>query len=226
MRDDEREAQVRALLPLLRKIAKRVNRLVPGSDLGDLVGDGSIGLVRAVDAYDPSHGIPLEAYARRLMLGAILNGLRRMDPVSERVRQVVRDAERERYRLAVVRGEMPTEREMLRLHPALERAKSCAHHALPLSLDAPLPRGERVARDTASDPAALAVENDERAYLRALVEDLPERQRRVMLAHYYHERSLRAIGRTFHISSQRASQIHLCALGQLRRRLDVSAYRA
>ena len=67
------------------------------------LGDGRVSSVRynsiapldAVDAFDPKLGPSLEGYARRIALGAMLNGIRRLDPVSERVRRVIRIAERE-----------------------------------------------------------------------------------------------------------------------------------
>ena len=58
-----------------------------GADRDDLLGDGALGLIRAVDTYDPLRGATLEAYARKLIAGAMLNGLRKLDPVSERVRR-------------------------------------------------------------------------------------------------------------------------------------------
>src|SRR5579863_9922518 len=104
---DEREETVRKFFPLVKKIARRIHTLVPSVDLGDLIGDGSVGLIRAVDQYDASRGIPLEHYARALISGAMLNGIRRMDPVSERVRRAVRDGEAARYRMAMERGSVP-----------------------------------------------------------------------------------------------------------------------
>ncbi len=223
MRD--RDARVRALLPLVRRLARRVHRVIPRADLGDLIGDGSVGLIRAVDTYDPARGTTLEYFARKLIVGTMLNGLRRLDPVPERVRRTVRLVERERYRLAVMHGGVPSTREMARRYPGFERAECAAYRALSLSLDAPLPLGERVTPDAGADPGYVAVENDERAYLQALVCALPERQRRLLLAHYYGAESLRRIGAAWNISSQRASQIHLAAIARLRKALGVSSRR-
>lgn len=225
MDNDLRERRVEELLPLLRRIARRVNRMVKGSDLGDLIGDGSIGLIRAVDAYDPDRGTSLEAFAGRLILGTMLNGLRRMDSVSERVRHIIRKAERDRYRLAVAIGSMPSASEIARRHPLYERAAYSAYRSLPLSLDSPLPLREHLALDSTCDPASIAAENGERAYLRALVDALPERQRQLVLAHYYGSASLRRIGEALNISSQRASQLHVSAITRLRKKISAAAYR-
>ncbi|MGA9271989.1 MAG: sigma-70 family RNA polymerase sigma factor, partial [Candidatus Cybelea sp.] len=152
---DERDAVVSALLPLVRRVARRLKRLVPSLDVDDLIGDGAIGLIRAVDSFDPLRGPQLTEYARRLVVGAMLNGIRRMDPVSERARRIVRDGENQRFALAAVRGELPTAAEMEGRCPGDRRALAAADRGQPLSLDAPLPRGESVAQDWSDDPARI-----------------------------------------------------------------------
>lgn len=212
----ERERTIRALLPYVKRIARRIKRLVPGFDLGDLVGDGSVGLIRAVDSFDPARGPTLQQYARRLVVGAMLNGIRRMDPVSERARRIVRDAENERYGLAVTRGEIPSVGEIDRRCPGYLRAMTAAHCGQPLSLDAPLPQGETLAGDWTDDPARILAARCGSDALTALIDGLPPRQRDVVLAHYYRGRSLRSIGKQLAISPQRASQLHLAAIAKLR----------
>jgi DNA-directed RNA polymerase specialized sigma subunit len=59
----EREAEIRRLFPLVRQIARRVQRVVGAADCDDLVGDGSIGLIRAVDTFDSGRGTALETRA-------------------------------------------------------------------------------------------------------------------------------------------------------------------
>ncbi len=184
MTEEEREAQIRALLPLVRKIARRISRLVP-CDYDDLVGDGSIGLIRAVDNFDPTRGTSLEHYARHLISGAMLNGIRRMDPVSERTRRAMRDGELERYALAGVRGSIPTMAEMEERRPGFIRASAAVTHGVPLSLDRPLPEGERLQRDWSNDPARLIQARSERDAIDAAVDALPQRQRQVIREHYY-----------------------------------------
>lgn len=214
---DTREASIRELLPLVRRIARRIQRMVPGSDLDDLIGEGCVGLIRAVDAFDASRGLTLEQYAPRVIAGAMLNGLRRLDPVSERVRRELREAERERYALAVCCGALPTQSQMERMRPALRRAAMHAYRYTPLSLDGPLPSGERLCDDWSADPAAITGERDERDGVRSALETLPLRQQRVLAMHYFAGRSLHQIGRIMEISPQRASQLHLAGLKNLRK---------
>jgi RNA polymerase sigma factor FliA len=213
----QREHHVRALLPLVRKAARRLKRVVPSLDIDDLVGDGCVGLIRAVDSFDPLRGPQLAEYARKLVVGAMLNGIRRMDPVSERARRIVRDGENQRYALAAARGDVPSAQEMEARCPGYRRAVAAAYRGQPLSLDAPLPRGESLAWDWSDDPARIVECRLERARLAELIAGLPQRQREVLLLHYFHETSLRAVGKRLAISPQRASQLHTGAIAKLKR---------
>src|SRR5581483_4124799 len=176
-----------------------------------------VGLIRAVDSFDPQRGPQLDEYARRLIVGAMLNGVRRMDPVSERARRLVRDGENDRYTLAAARGAVPSVREMERRYPGYSRAVTAAHRGQPLSLDAPLPHGESLSGDWSDDPAEIVEQRLERRRLVAPVAGLPARQREIVSLHYFKARSLRTVGKAMAISPQRASQLHLGAIERLRR---------
>jgi RNA polymerase sigma factor (sigma-70 family) len=150
----------------------------------------------------------------------MLNGVRRLDPVSERVRRVIRIAERERYALAVERGALPTYGEMTARHPALVRARTEAHRGSPLSLDAPLPPESGCAPTGGEDPADAVIASADRLRIRAAIEALPQRQREIVIAHYFAEQPLRALSDGMRVSPQRVSQLHVAAIGHMRRTLE------
>jgi RNA polymerase sigma factor FliA len=220
---EDREAAIRALLPMVRHLARRVHRMVAGSELDDLVGDGSVGLIRAVDAFEPSRGIPLDQFARKVVLGSMLNGMRRLDPVSERVRRTIRIAERARYASAYRDGRLPTPGEMERAFPELARARAHVFRHTPLSLDTKFPGRERVGIDVAADPQVLMALRVDRDRIRGAITALPPRQRRIVVAHYYRDHSLRSLGPVMGVSPQRVSQLHLLAIKRLRKDLTVRA---
>jgi RNA polymerase sigma factor for flagellar operon FliA len=224
MSTGDRDDQIRSLLPVVTKLARRLKRLVPNFDFGDLVGDGSVGLIRAVDSFDPFRGPELGDYARRLIVGAMLNGIRRMDPVSERARRIVRDGENQRYSIAAAAGGVPTSNEMEQRCPGYRRAIAAVYRGQPLSLDAPLPLGESLVNDWTGDPGRIVERRSESARLAALIEGLPRRQREVVLLHYFGGNSLRSVGRRLAISPQRASQLHLSAIAKLKRESHASPY--
>jgi RNA polymerase sigma factor FliA len=222
MRD--REAEIRELFPVVRKIARRIARLVPGCEIDDLVGDGSVGLIRAVDSFDPDRGVPLRSYARRIVTGAMLNGVRRMDPVSERVRRTLRRAEATRLERANATGRLPSMREMEAEIPGLARARVKAHQHVPLSLDGPLGTEEMSEARVSSDPADVVAEYAARDALAKTIAALPPRQRRLIYLHYWNEVSLRAVSEAMFVSPQRVSQLHLAALARMRARLIHERY--
>ncbi len=212
----ERDVTIRDLYPLVRALARRVARVTGGADCDDLAGDGAIGLIRAVDSFDAGRGTSLETYARRLIVGAMLNGLRRLDPVSERVRRTLRRAEERRYALAQERGTLPAFNELKRSDDRIRRARVAAFRQAALSLDAPVKGGHDPLADWATEPGARASDRAKRAALLEAVALLPERQRRIVALHYGSEMSLHAIGTTMRVSPQRVSQLHVSALARLR----------
>jgi RNA polymerase sigma factor for flagellar operon FliA len=213
---NDREAAIHELMPLVRRLARRILRLMPAADEDDLVGDGCLGLIRAVDTFDPERHVPLASYARSVIVGAMLNGIRRRDPVSERVRRRLRRAEAERLRLAQSAGRMPTAAEMEARIPGLSGARRVAHAAACLSLDAALTHEQGGLLDFGADPARLVLERAAQRELQVAIAKLPERQRRVVMLHYYQNQPLNAIGRSMSISPQRASQLHCEAMRRLR----------
>lgn len=216
MNAGEREEAIRELFPLVKRLARRLHRLIPGTDRDDLVGDGCIGAVKAVDSFQAARNVPLKHYAARVIVGAMLNGLRAMDTVPERVRRELRLADQERYAIAAQAGTFPSHAEMEQRRPKLRRARSIAARYTPLSLDATLPLGERLECDWTADPARIAAAGAQRQALRYAIEALPPRQRDVLSRHYLHGHSFSSIGKTLNISAQRASQLHLAAMKRLR----------
>jgi RNA polymerase sigma factor for flagellar operon FliA len=218
----ERENKIRAFFPLVRRMAKRVVRIIPAASFEDLIGDGSIGLIRSVDTYEPARGFEFEHYACKVILGTMLNGLRRMDPIPERVRRRVRKAREESYRIAIERGSIPTMGEMERRPEGgepLRYARTIFFRYTTLSLDAPLSLSERGLLDFAADPLSHAVTSSVREEVKQAIALLPERQRRVVMLHYYQKLSLHTIGAHLAVSPQRISQLHLRALEKLRMRI-------
>jgi RNA polymerase sigma factor (sigma-70 family) len=104
-----------------------------------------------------------------------------------------------------------------RLCPGYRRAVAAAHRGQPLSLDAPLPLGEMLVSDWSGDPALAAVRRLESRHLAERIDRLPVRQREVVLLHYFRGNSLRTVGKRLAISPQRASQLHLSAIANLKR---------
>ena len=215
---EDRAQRIVRLFPLVRRCAQHVKTLVPRAELDELIGDGTIGLIRAVDTYDALRGASLERYTRQVVVGAMLNGLRKRDPVSERARRTLRQADLVVARLAQELGAMPSVEAIEHECQGVQRALLAVHAYTPLSLDAPLsneiqpPLGD-------PDPAEIVSLEAEHRHLHAALAALPRRERAVIYAHYHHEVPLRQIGLKLCISPQRASQLHRSALARLKKSL-------
>jgi RNA polymerase sigma factor (sigma-70 family) len=207
-----RNQRIQVLYPLVKSIARRVGRAYPKADVEELISDGCVGLIRAVDLFDPTRGVVIEAYARRLIIGAIFNGLRKRDPLTSRLRRALRETEEERYRLAASRGSMPTMAEMEQRDKKLIAVRTKAMQRSVVSLDAPLPSGMTIGASTENDPEAVAVERALVQTALTAINTLPARQREVMMLYYMGQVPLPAIAQKLGVTRQRASQIHREAL--------------
>lgn len=215
----EREQRIAELLPLVANVARSVVRTYRCAEYADVYQDGCLGMLRAVDAFDASRGVPLRTYARPAIFGAVLNGIRARDPLSENARSVLREAERERQRISSERGEAPSLPDLTARVRGLYAAMLMAHRADTVSLDAPLPPGQRIAPDWSDDPAVASALRDEAREIAAAVESLSERQRAVVLLHYFDGRTKQSVSEQLGVSAQRVSQLHAAALANMRRRL-------
>jgi RNA polymerase sigma factor FliA len=220
-----RDLLCESALPLVRRIATIVRRRLPQHFCSDdLIGDGCLGLLRAVDRFDPAFGVTFESWAGRIIRGAMLNGLRRMDAIPERVRRDVRALDAARWIVAQRTGRAPSDGEAAhcaRINPAkLAAIRKAAGHA-PLSLDVPASTdtGTAISERLASaqrDPSAIVAEEALRRIVGDAVTALPGRERAIVQAFYGRGVTFGEIGQTLGVSKQRISQLHSRAISCLR----------
>ena len=223
----DRDALCEAALPLVRKIAGCVLRRMPAYfTIDDLIGDGSIGLLRAIDRFDPSQGASFEHWAGCIVRGAIFNGLRRMDFVPERVRRDARTLEATRWSMTQAVGVTPSDAEAATNaglgKRQLDAIRIALRRSTPQSLDIPAPNTDDTQplrdklRSSAADPASAFERLALRRAVGAAVSALPPRERLIVTSFYGGNVSLRQIGDQLGISKQRVSQLHGRALVGLR----------
>jgi len=187
-------ALIERYVPLATSVARRM-RVPTGALMGrdDVESAAQVGLIDAVDRYDPDRGVPFEGYAGLRIRGAILDELRRLDDRSRGDRQRARNA-------------------------AEDTEPEIGAYGATLSLDLILESGDR---DWAADDEEA--ERYERQDLRSRVEnaldDLPPRQREVLARYYGESLTLRESAVKMGISEARACQLHGRAIQNLRRLL-------
>lgn len=229
----EREARRRLIeshLGLVAAIARRYARRW-GVPFEDLLQEGALALVQAVDHYDPSRGMKLSTYANwwvsravRRAAMAYVRPVRVPEEVWERAGRVSRAEEEVRSRLGHEAGERAvasalgwTAEELSEVRRALEPVAS---------LEAPVgEEGDGELADVlpgeAEDPAEEAARSDARRRLAEALAALPERERRVLSLRNGFEgesATLAEAGRELGVSRERARQIEGSALERLRRR--------
>ena len=121
--DPAKEELVTQYLPLVRFVAEKIHRrLPPGVDLESLIHSGVVGLLEALDRFDPKRGVEFEVYARYRIQGEVMQCLRSLDWVSRSVRSWGRKMEAARAKLAGQFVREPTAEEMAKeLEIPLER---------------------------------------------------------------------------------------------------------
>ena len=184
-----RDQVVASYLGLVRSVASRYRDL--GLPFDDLVQEGSLGLLEAIDRFDPSRGTPFDGYARFRIRRAIRNALTDQARLIRLPKQVVqrrRAVDAAEARLAAEAAGRPATPTQLAAATglsidAVENARSAG--LAPISLDEPLlPDGSSlanvVADSTAADPELSALEHEQTELLKAALDELPNRQRYIL----------------------------------------------
>jgi RNA polymerase sigma factor FliA len=232
-RDDkkQREELVEAFLPLVRMIAERIHRrLPPGMDLESLVQAGVMGLLEALDRYNPDRGA-FHTYARYRIQGEIMEYLRSLDWASRSIRAWGRKAAAARTRLTGRLGREASAEEMAaELGVSLRqyyRVDQKLNEAMLLSLDDVSLASEEewkkaqeeFSQHSFQDPLTFLESKNLIEKLTSAIEELSERERLIVTLYYHEELTLREIGEILSLTEGRISQIHGQALSRLRQSL-------
>jgi RNA polymerase sigma factor for flagellar operon FliA len=227
-----REEIIHRYLHLVKYVAGRISLgLPPNVELADLINDGVLGLIDAIEKYDDERGVKFETYAITRIHGAIVDALRALDWVPRAVRQRGRELERVQHDLEVELGRTPSEAELAgrmglsrgELNAILVRVRGTALMSLEERLtsdrgqDLPL---RDVLPDSTDDEVTSSVERRELyQQLGEAVFALPRSERIVVIQYYFEGRTLKQIKDELGVSESRVSQIHAQAVVRLRRLL-------
>jgi RNA polymerase sigma factor for flagellar operon FliA len=226
-----RDALVLQYLPLVRMIAKRVHdRCPPNVSLDDLVSTGVIGLMEAIDNFDPSLKVQLKTYAERRIRGAIIDGLREMDWVPRETRRKAKLIEAA-IRAAKQRlGREPSEEEIaaeLGISPSDYWVWLNGIQAIDLKrLEHVGPDGEEcsllkfVSDGEENWPSHLLERAELERVLALAIERMPKLERAILNFYYYEELSLSEIAQIVGLHLSRIAQLRVQAVLRLRSHLQ------
>jgi RNA polymerase sigma factor for flagellar operon FliA len=227
----QREALVLQHLPQVRLIARRIHDQLPDYiSLDDLVSTGVIGLLAAIDNFDPSLNVQLNTYAERRIRGAILDGLRETDWAPREVRK-----KSKLIQAAIDRAKQHAGREATEEEIAAELGISLAEYQKWLAevRGVELERlefagGEEPARHLLkfvsggeeSSPSRIVERSELERILALAIDRIPKIERTVLHLYYYEELNLREIGEIVGIHLSRVAQLRTQAILRLRSHLE------
>ncbi|MEO7476936.1 MAG: FliA/WhiG family RNA polymerase sigma factor [Gemmatimonadales bacterium] len=225
---DARDRLLQQYLSLVHFVARPIATRLVAVDYEELVSAGNVGLLKAVEGYDACRGLAFSTYAVPRIRGAILDELRRRDwmPRSGRARSRRLLAARAglESRLQRAPSAMEVARELglelevyWRWRDELDPAAR-AHGATGRSHDTHASAGLGGDGATEADelPDQRLISEEKWAGLRAAIEVLPERERRVLALCYFEELTMREVGVALGVTESRVCQIRQRALRRLR----------
>ena len=231
---DLRERLVVNYAPLVKYVASRLGSGLPAHvEEGDLISYGLLGLMNAVDRYDPERDIKFETYAIARIRGSIIDELRTLDWVPRSVRSRAREIERAIRELESKLGRAPGDEEIaakvgisvIELEESLIDISRSSLAALD-ELWSTSGEGDQISLlDTLEDtgsirPAEALDETEVREALAEAISRLPEREKLVVTLYYYEELKLREIGEVLGVTESRVSQLHTKAILRMRSRFQ------
>jgi RNA polymerase sigma factor FliA len=227
----EREGLILEHLPQVRLIARRIHDRLPESvSLDDLISTGVIGLIAAIDRFDPSQNVKLRTYAEYKIRGAILDSLRDLDwaPRQERKRAkqieaAINAAEQRLHRT-------PSEEEIAaELGQTVEEYHTWLVDSRGLNLGS-LENGsgdeenrdllEFISGDEEAWPSRVLESSELQRLLAESISKMPEIEKTVLGLYYYEELTLREISKIVSLHESRISQLKTQAILRLRSHME------
>src|SRR5450432_2976176 len=224
--DDERERLILEHLPQVRLIARRIQERLPENiSLEDLVSTGVLGLISAIDNFDPGQNVKLKMHADYKIRGAILDSLRGLDWAPRQKRKKAKQIE-----AAVASAEQrlqraPTEAEIAR---ELEIKLDEYHQWLVEIRGLNIASLEYVSGEQGTDllhflpdehedlPSTLFERSELERLLAKSIDGIPEIERTVLSLYYREELTLREIAQVVNLHESRISQLKSQAILRLR----------
>lgn len=220
---------VQRFAPLVKRIAYHLMSRLPSSvQVEDLVQNGMIGLLDAIERFEAGMGAQFETYAAQRVRGAMLDGLRENDWLPRSLRREFRQIEKTISQLEQQYGRQPSETELARalgipLADYQKMLQDARGHQL-ISFEDLVEESdddflERHLTDGSGDPLRILEDDNLRRLLVQGIELLPEREKLMMALYYEQDLNLREIGEVMGVTESRVCQLHTQAVARLRARI-------
>jgi len=225
-----REEIVKRYLYLVKYVAGRVAiGLPPNIEMGDLVSYGILGLFDAIEKFDVEQGNKFETYAVTRIRGSIMDELRKLDWAPRLLRKRAKAVERKCRELEEQLGRSATDEELATAMDVslneLNNIYSELNSTSFLSLDEvwqnddgnkPISRLQTIEDSLISNQLMYLLKNESREIIVETLNELPEKEKLVMVLYYYENLTLKEIGQVLNVSESRICQIHTKVIIRLR----------
>jgi len=226
--EDQREELIKSYLPLVKRVVHRLAGRLPAEvDIKEMLNSGIIGLVDALEKYDPKHETNFSTYAQFRIRGTILDSFRVQDWVPRSLRSKAHKIEAAYNKLEQEQGgsvsEIEVAKEMGLELPAFQKMLADVSGTVMLSLEE-LGYGHGEERFKANDslpsakpnPLVELLDSERVEIVSRALDRLPEKERLVVTLYFYEELNLKEIGEIIGVTESRASQIRTRALLRLK----------
>ncbi len=229
---DERERLFRDHFALVRRIAQRIHdRVPPHVPFEDMLSAGIVGLLEAINNFDPRRGASLASYATIRIQGAILDSLRALDWGPRDLRRKERQMNQAFHQLRTSLGRTPYETELAEaqgmslselqhLRAEINGLRVSSLQALTLQPGHEDEIGRHLRSAPEEDPLHLCQSQELRECLIQAVSELPERGQRLLALYYIEEWTMKQVGAALGLGEGRISQLHSAAVLHLRSRME------
>lgn len=228
-----REEIIKKYLYLVKYVAGRVAiGLPPNIEFNDLVSYGILGLFDAINKYDVSQGNKFETYAVSRIRGSIMDELRKLDWAPRLLRKKAREIEKKCKELEEKNGRIASDTELakaLKMSTSeLNGIYSDLNSTAFLSLDEvwqnddgnkPISRLQTIEDSLITDQLNYVHQSEVREIIADAIDELPEKEKLVIVLYYYENLTLREIGEILDVSESRVCQIHTKVVTRLRSHL-------
>jgi RNA polymerase sigma factor FliA len=228
-----RDSLVEQYAPLVKYVAGKVAANLPSSvEYDDLVGYGVFGLFDAIEKYDPDKGVKFKTYAVTRIRGAMYDHLREMDWVPRSVRQKAKEIEQAVMMLEARLGRPASdseiavsmglnEEEFSRLMGKISSTVILSLNDIwsPGSESEKLCIGESIESPRSLNPDSAIEKQEIRRVIKRAINELPEKEKKVLVLYYYENLTLREIGQILDVTESRISQLHTKAVIRLKAKL-------
>jgi RNA polymerase sigma factor for flagellar operon FliA len=226
-----REKLVLNYISLVRSVMKSIS--IPANSIltrDDLISSGIIGLIDAIEKYDPNRGVKFETYAVQRIKGAILDELRKVDWLSRTARQKVTEIS---STLDSIQNETTTEPTFpeaiskLNINTSEINSYLLAYRSSKEGFfinetsfngddEEPTSFLENIPDESQKSPLDVIVDEEKISIIMDYLNTLPERNRLIITLYYYENLKFKEIGKLLNISESRVSQVHSEVIAQLK----------